>query len=421
MLAVKARRLIDGTGADPVLDAILLIDGDRIKAAGRREDLGIPDDAEVLDLGEMSLLPGLIDAHTHITGSAKPRANGTMGRYGESIPFLSMVAADNARVTIQAGITAIRDLAAPAYIDVAIRDAINDGLVTGPRMRVAGQGVTITGGHMDPRGVPQHVSVDWRTGVADGPDAMRAAARYQLKMGADLVKINSDGRPGGSKTVEPLYRQEMTFDEIKAVCEVAHWEGKFVATHCAGGSGTLDAINAGVNTLEHAHWLTREHIDAMVKMGTFWVPTFTAPYNTLVLGREEANVPDYTWDWKTKAWEGAQASFELAQAAGIGIAVGTDAGYTRCLHGETAKEMLIMQELGMHPLDIIKAATLVAARALAWDNEIGSLEAGKFADFVVIDGDPTADLNLLLQPDRMPYVFKGGAQVVNRTGQGVGH
>src|SRR5262249_25563089 len=162
--------------------------------------------------------------------------------------------------------------------------------------------------------------------------------------------------------------------------------------HCAGGSGVTDAIRAGVNTLEHAHWLTPEHIEAMVKHGTLWVPTFTAPYNTLVLGRDAANVPDYTWDWKCAAWEGAQRSFELARAAGVRIAVGTDAGYARCLHGESAKELLIMRGLGMPALEAIRSATLVAAQALDWADEIGSLERGKYADFVVLDGDPLVDL-----------------------------
>lgn len=421
MLAVKAGQIIDGTGADPIRDGLLLVEDERIKAIGRQADLGIPDGAEVRDLGAMTIIPGLIDAHTHVTATGNPATGGGFGRHSESIPYLTYVAAANAKRTIECGITALRDVAAPAYIDVALRDAINEGLVPGPRMRVAGQGISVTNGHMDLSGVPQHVSIAWRTGVADGPDAIRAAARYQIKMGADLIKINSDsGFKRGVVFSEvdahsPMFRQEMTFAEMQAACEVAHWEGRFVATHCAGGPGTLDAIKAGVNTLEHAHWLTREHIDEMVKMGTFWVPTFTAPYNTLVLGREEANVSDRTWEFKTAAWEGAQASFEIAQAAGIPIAVGTDAGYTRCMHGETAKEMLIMQELGMHPVDIIKAATSVAARALDWEKEIGSLEPGKFADFVVIDGDVVADLGLLLRFDRMPFVFKGGEQVVDRS------
>jgi imidazolonepropionase-like amidohydrolase len=282
-------------------------------------------------------------------------------------------------------------------------------------MRVAGQGITATGGHMDSRLIPEYITIDGRTGVADGADAARRAARYQLKMGADLIKINSDGRPHGQTSKYPLFLQEMTFDEMRAVCEVAHFEGKTVATHCGGGNGTLDAIRAGVNTLEHAHWLTHDHIELMVKMGTFWVPTLTAPHNTLALGRERANVPDYMWEFKEEAWAGSQASFELAWSAGIGIAVGTDAGYTRCLHGESAREMLLLQELGMHPLDVIKAASLVSARAMSWDDEIGSLEKGKYADFIVIDVDVLADLGILHRPERMPYVFKGGRAVVDRS------
>jgi imidazolonepropionase-like amidohydrolase len=411
MLAVTVGRLIDGTGREPIHDAVLLIDGERIKDVGRRADLGIPDDADVCDLGGMTVIPGMIDAHTHVIHSGETRDGGGLSWYDTSIPSLTLQASTNARKDLEAGVTTIRDVGSQGYIDVALRDAINAGLVVGPRMRVAGQGVSVTGGHMDPRQIPEHVAILGRTGVADGPDAMRHAARYQLKMGVDLIKINSDS---GKFPYRTLYHQEMTYDEMRAVCEVAHWEDKFVATHCAGGTGTMDAIRAGVNTLEHAHWLTREHIDLMVKNGTFWVPTFTAPYNTLVLGRDAAQVPDYIWEWKTKAWEGAQASFELAQAAGVGIAVGTDAGYMRCLHGETAKEMLIMRDLGMHPLDVIRTVTLVSAQALNWAHEIGSLEPGKYADFVAIDGDLLSDLRLLLQPESMPYVMKGGSFVVNR-------
>jgi len=414
MFAYKANQLIDGTGAPPIQDAVLLVEGERIVDVGRAADLGIPADAQVIDCGAATLMPGLIDAHTHVMATGKPEQPPT-SRYGDSIAYMAVQATANARTNLECGITTLRDVGSIGYIDVALRDAIANGIVPGPRMKVAGQGVTVTGGHMDPRGIPEHIVIMGKTGVANGAEQMRAAARHQLKMGADLIKINSDGKPGNSKAVEPLYRQEMTFDEMRAVCQVAHWEGKFVATHCAGGSGTLDAINAGVNTLEHAHWLTDEHIDAMVRMGAFWVPTFTAPYNTLKLGREASNAPDYTWDWKTKAWEGAQASFERARTAGVPIVVGTDAGYRYCLHGETAREMLIMvEELGMSELEAIAAATSVASRALDWDDEIGSLAPGKYADFLVLADDPLAELSILLQPDTIRRVVKGGETVVRR-------
>ncbi|MBI1299822.1 amidohydrolase family protein [bacterium] len=413
MYAVKAGLLIDGTGAAPIHDALMLVNDERVEAVGRAADLGIPDGVEVIDYSGMTVMPGVIDAHTHILYTGKPRAN-AMSRYGESIAYLSVLATANAKLSLECGVTAIRDVGSTGYIDVALRDAIAEGLVPGPRMKVAGQGVTVTGGHMDPRGLPDYVQIAGRTGVANGPDQMRAAARHQLKMGADLIKINSDGRPGGTTKVYPLTRQEMTFEEMAAVCQVAHWEGKFVATHCAGGSGTMDAIRAGVNTLEHAHWLTDEHIEAMVEMGTFWVPTFTAPYNTLSRGREAADVMDTTWEWKTLAWEGAQESFARARKAGVPIAVGTDAGYRYCYHGETAREMLIMQEIGMTALEAIAAATSVAARAMDWADEIGSLTAGKYADFLVLNGDPLTDLSILLRPEDILRVVKGGQVAVSR-------
>jgi len=414
MLAIRAARLIDGTGADPVENAVILVEGKRIAQVGSAEQIAIPAEANIIDASAQTVLPGLIDVHVHIhaPGEATQMQQHTLSQVTQSQGLMALNAFANSRQTLQRGFTALRSVSSPAYVDVALRDAINKGTVEGPRLQVSGQGLTITGGHMDSRAWSPDVTIAGRTGVCDGPWACRRAAREQIKRGVDLIKINAavSNYSTDYTHVEPFH-QEMTYEEMAAICQEAHWAGMRVAAHAHGGQGITDAIRAGLDSVEHAPWLTDEQLEMMVEHNVFYVPTLTVHTFLKELGQKEIGMPDAAWNWLLKVCDERWDTLARAKRAGVKIAAGADAGFF-VPHGENAAELEELVKGGFTPLEAIVAATQTAAECMGWEREIGTVEAGKYADLVLVDGNSLDEIGILRQPDNIVGVFKGGQTVV---------
>jgi imidazolonepropionase-like amidohydrolase len=413
MLAIRAGQLIDGNGGAPLRNAVVLIKDSRIMQVGPEPEVQVPPDADVYDASNMTLMPGMVDAHVHIhaPGGVTRGRGMPLDQVAQSQGILALRAWSYAQSDLAMGFTTLRTVASPSYVDVALRDAINEGLVFGPRLLVCGQGITVTGGHMDRTGWPQEVTVEGRTGVGDGPWGMRKAARMQLKYGVDLLKFNAAISVHSlDYTCRLPYKQEMTFEEMAAICEEAHWAGKRAAAHAYGGPGVSDALRAGVDSIEHGPWLRDEHVECMVKQGTYYVPTLTVFARGWELGPEGTGSTSAGRNWLAQAREARWESLARAHAAGVKIAVGTDAGFW-VSHGENARELQELVEGGFSATEAIVAATRTGAECLGMGAEIGTLEAGKFADMVIVDGDPLADVRILQDPAKIVQVFKGGQQV----------
>ncbi|NLE76345.1 MAG: amidohydrolase family protein, partial [Chloroflexi bacterium] len=319
----------------------------------------------------------------------------------------------SARKDLEAGFTTLRDAGNRGYVDVALRDAINAGWLEGPRLKVAGIALAATGGHMDrTKGLAPHVGIDQSTNMADSPDEARRSARYQIKMGADFIKIAATiseyvRKFGG------LCSQELTFETMKAICEVAHWAGRPVAAHCHGGQGVTDAILAGVDTLEHGRFVSDEQLDMMAERGVFLIPTMSPEGRVMEQGRQPGS-SDVDWAWTCKANDAMYDAVLRAHKRGVQVAVGSDATMPYVFHGENAYEMELFVRAGLTPMEAIVAGTKVGAAAVGMGDEVGTVEVGKFADLVVVDGDPLADIRILQDMARIKKVLKGGRVMVER-------
>lgn len=406
MFVIWAGKLIDGNGGAPLENALIFVEGEKIGKVGASGALQVPPDVEVYDASDKTVMPGMVDCHVHVQGIGGPSVN-TFAADGlsKSHGFLTLRSYQNVQKDLAAGFTAVRTLHSPGYIDVALRDAINQGLVKGPRVKASGQGLSATGGHMDQGTWVPEVSIFGRTGVCDGPWECRRAARTQFKYGADLIKINA---AGASLDLTEAGVQEMTYEEMAAICEEAHWAKKRVAAHAHGGQGITDAIRAGLDSVEHGMWLTEEQAEMMAERGVFYVPTLSTHTRGLELGPEEGGL---FWDWLVKmATEVMWRSLELARKAGVKIATGTDAGFWM-YHGENALELVELVKGGFTPMEAIVAATRTGAECLDIDRVTGTVEAGKYADLVVVDGDPLADIKVLADASKIVQVFKGGEKI----------
>ncbi|HEX7119564.1 MAG TPA: amidohydrolase family protein [Longimicrobiales bacterium] len=398
VIAIRAGRLIDTATGRVVEDATIVVRGETIQAVGR--DVDIPRGAEVIDLSDYTVMPGFIDTHTHITGDP---SGGYADRALHQWPgYAALVGAKNARLTLLAGFTTIRDVGAGEWADVALRDAIRDGLVPGPRMFVATHSIGITGGHCDTNGFRPDLLDEPgpMQGIANGVDEAVEAVRYAVKYGADVIKICATG--GVLSAGDAVGAQQFTFEEMRAIVETARMAERKVAAHAHGADGIKAAVRAGVASIEHGSILDDEAIRLMKEHGTYLVPTMMA-FDAVVKGARAGVLAPWAAAKALEIAPHARRSVQKAIAAGVPIAFGTDAGVFP--HGTNAGEFRLLVDAGMRPIDAIRSATLHAARLLGQDDRLGTLEPGKLADIVAVRGDPLDDIRLL---ERIDFVMKGG-------------
>ncbi|MDB4950776.1 MAG: imidazolonepropionase [Gemmatimonadetes bacterium] len=406
-VVIRAARLIDGTGAAPVRDAVVVVTADRIVAAGPASSVQVPAGARVIDLGDATLLPGFIDAHVHLVGRTLGDPGGDDASVRDLDAFAPVISVENARRTLMAGFTSVRNVGAPAFGDIALGKAVDEGYVPGPRIQGAGHAIGITGGHCDDNGFkPGVAESDYRTGVADGPEQVRAAVRYQVKHGAGVIKTCATG--GVLSEGDAVGVPQYTYEELKALVDEATKLERRVAAHAHGTEGIKIAVRAGVTSIEHGSFLDDEGAAMMAQRGTWLVPTLSAGE----AAERAAGSGVLTGLRAEKARAAAQAmrrGIRIAMAHHVLIALGTDAGVGQ--HGANAHEFALMVEWGgMTPMQAIQAGTLSGARLLGWEARLGSLAAGKLADVVAVSGDPLADVHALERP---VFVMKNG--VVYRT------
>ncbi|MCO5177518.1 MAG: amidohydrolase family protein [Thermomicrobiales bacterium] len=401
---VRNGQLIDGNGGDPIANgAVLVVDG-QISAVGADGSFSVPDDAVEIDAGGGTILPGLIDTHVHITGEGMNLASLLTTpfsyRFYETIGYM--------RKTLDVGITTIRDAGGA---DAGIKMAVENGLITGPRMQISISVLSTTGGHGDGWMLsgnnvmmmpPYPGNPD---GICDGPEEVRKKVREVLRAGAEVIKVCSTGGVG-SPTDHPNFTQ-FSIEELKIMVEEAHFHGGLkVMSHAQGAEGIKNAVLAGIHSIEHGIFLDDEAIELMLEHGTFLVPTLVAPLGVLESVEQGNAAPEYAL---RKARESVQAhkdSIARAYQAGVKIAMGTDAAVMP--HGTNLRELGLMCDAGMSPMESLVATTKVAADCLGWQDRVGTLEVGKYGDVVITRTDPLADIRSLEDTNNIAFVMKGG-------------
>jgi imidazolonepropionase-like amidohydrolase len=403
---IHAGRLIDGVGNTPRSNVSILIARDRIL---RVEDGFVrPQGAAVTDLSTATVLPGFIDSHTHITGEGTSDAivkAVTLSPVDEAVRSTAY-----AKRTLEAGFTAIRNLGSDGAADVALKKAINEGLVPGPRIWCARNTISITGGHGDQGGLRPELGGEstWQNGIVDSPDEAAKAVRYQRKYGADLIKFTATG--GVLSINDSGDHQQFSDAEMKAIVDTAKLLGMRVAAHAHGKRGMEAAIRAGVNSIEHGTYLDAETIALFKQHGTYLVPTILAGKTVEEMSKKPGALHPLVRDKAARIGPLIQDSFKRAYTAGVKIAFGTDSGVS--IHGENAREFGYMVEAGMPPMEAILSATKYAADLLGASDIVGSIQAGRFADLVAVAGNPLQDISEL---QRVMFVMKGGVVYKERT------
>jgi imidazolonepropionase-like amidohydrolase len=401
-VVLRAARLIDGTGAAVVQNGVVVVTDDRIVAVGREGSVQVPAGARVIDLGDATLLPGFIDMHTHITGRALGDAGSDWEAVRDLPAFSAILGAANARATLMAGFTTIRNLGSADFADVALRQAIDQGYVPGPRIQAAGNSLGITGGHCDTNGFrPGLLEGDYRTGVADGPDQIVAAVRYQAKYGADVIKTCATG--GVLSEGDAVGVLQYSYDELHALVEEARVLERRVAAHAHGAEGIKVAVRAGVASIEHGSFLDEDGARMMAERGTYLVPTMMAG-RAVEQAAESGRLTGLRAEKARAAATAMRNATRIARRAGVPIALGTDAGVGT--HGANAQEFALMVEWGgLTPMEALVAGTGNAAKLLGWENRVGTLRAGLLADVVAVRGDPLQNIRATESP---VFVMKNG-------------
>ena len=401
--ALRFGRLLDGTGA-VVRDAVVVIDGDRVTRVGAG-DAAVPAGARVIDLRRYTGIPGLIDAHTHMTfywdRSPGSRPWSQLGSLGAAATVF--LAQENARRTLETGVTTVRDLGSWEYTDIAMRSLIDRGAMVGPRMFVAGSGLQITSSPYRPGGGPPG------PGQADGVAEVARAARQQLAAGADWIKMY--GSTGSDQDVTGF--QTFSFEEMKAAADVAHRAGKRIAIHSYGPDGARDAVRAGAESVEHATDMDDATLAEMARRGTFYVPT--VDHNRYYVAHREEYGYDQAVVDRLNAYVARNAeTLRRAVRAGVPIAMGSDAVFTG--FGENTRELEWFVKAGMTPAQALATATTNGAKLLGMTKQLGVVAPGAYADVVAVEGDPLADIGAVVRGVR--WVMKGGRVVVDSTGAG---
>ena len=390
-LAIRRALVIDGTGARPER-ATVVIENGRISAVGADARIAIPTGATVIEGAGHALLPGLIDCHVHYCLDAGPDSLRSLEQDDPTVTAIKAVA--HAHATLDGGITTVRDVGSRGHISISVTRAIRAGIIPGPRTLNAGLAICMTGGHA------------WFIGrQTNGADDVVKAVQEQIQAGADLIKFIATGgvlTPGTSPG-----SAQLTPDELKAGVDEAARAGRRVAAHAHGAEGMKNALRAGVQSIEHGTLLDDEAIALFLTHGTFLVPTLSAIQSGCEMGRQ-GGMPDYAVEKSLALGEEQKKTFRKAVQAGVRIAMGTDAGTPFNRHGRNAQELRRMVEFGMTPMQAVEAATHSAATLLGLENEIGTIEAGKLADLILVRSNPLDDIALLQEPANIEWVVQGG-------------
>ena len=398
---IKAGSLFDSRSGDVSRDVLIVIEDERIVAV-MDGDEEIPDEAEVIDLSDSFVLPGVMDMHTHVVGNL---ANNFFAGYFQSPHRATIGGVVNAEKTLMAGFTTIRNVGAGDYMDVALRNAINDGEVPGPRMAVSGPSLGITGGHCDRNSL--NSSFEERSdGVADGPWAVREKVRKNVKYGADLTKFCATGGVFSKGTKVGM--TQYTLDEMEAIVDESHMHGRKVAAHAHGTEGIKRAIVAGVDSIEHASFLDEEAVRMGMERGTFFALDIYNTEYTLERGAENG-VPEENINKEREVGTRQRQSFTLAVEMGAKVVFATDSGVYP--HGDNGKQFARAVRFGMTPLQAIQSATSLTAELLGWEDQVGAIEEGLYADIIAVHGDPLDDISELEDVD---FVMKGGVVYKNK-------
>src|SRR5882762_2118278 len=410
-IALKAARLFDGRSSSLLQNGVVIVRGDKIVDAG--SNLPLPSGAQVIDLGDATLSPGFMDAHTHLTADYS-------GNYNErrlqeldlNVSEQAIRATMFARATVEAGFTTVRDLgsrfvASREFVDVALRNSINKGTIVGPRMLVATKGIGATGGHFDPtsgfRDFLFGREPDYTDGIANGPDEIRKAVRFEVKNGADVIKAAVSG--GVLSLADEVDTPQLTPAEMAAVVDESHRLRKKVAVHCHGDQAAREAIEAGVDSIEHGSFVKPETLTRMKNKGVFLTPTLMA--TEWIMGKLENYPP--ALQAKAKAAAAARSDmFRNAVKLGVKISFGTDAAVFP--HGQNAREFKVMVDLGMQPIEALRSATANNAELFGIAQKTGTLEKGKLADIIAMPGDPITDITAT---ERVFFVMKEGKIIRN--------
>ena len=398
-MVIKGATILDVTNGDMIKNHVVIVKDGRIDAVSPARSADIPKGIEVIDLQGHTLLPGLIDMHVHLTSGGGYHGYERLKLTDERRAILGVV---HAKQTLMAGFTTVRNVGAGSFGDVALRDAINDGDIPGPRMLVSGPPIGITGGHCsDNNLLPPEYGISGE-GVADGPWAARTAVRRNIKYGADLIKTCSTGGvlSKGTKVGAPQY----TVEELTALIDEAHSRGLKVASHAHGAEGIINALIAGADTIEHASFIDEEGIRLAIENNA--VLSMDIYVTEYILGEgASAGILEESLEKERMTGATQRSNFRKAVEAGATIVYGTDAGVYP--HGQNAKQLSRMTRFGMTPLQALQSATTVAAEAMGLGYEVGKIEAGYAADFVAVEGNPIEQIELLEAPSA---VIKGGVK-----------
>ena len=401
--ALMASLLVDGTGTAPVRDGVVVVDGDKIVEVGSKGEVKIPSGARRIDLGARTLMPGLIDAHTHIMGT---RSYGSE----DTIPhdLLVLRAAEDCFKLLKAGFTTVRDCG--SSIALSLKRAIDDGSISGPKIYAAGRPLSQTAGHGDIHYLPRDEVQKRGTLLCDGVDDCRRAARETLRDGADLIKVSTSGGVGSEK--DNPWEAQFTVDEIKAITYEAHNVGKRVASHAQGALGVKNAIVGGVDTIEHGYFLDDECVELMLKHGNYFVPTFALVEVYKKALEKPYDMPPWRLRKQQMCIEAMPKSLMKAYKAGVKIATGPDYfGPPLRAHGDNADELIALVKYGMKPMDVLVAATKNGAECIGTQDTVGTLTQGKVADIIALDGNPIEDIEAV---KRVAYVMKEGSTFLHK-------
>jgi imidazolonepropionase-like amidohydrolase len=404
-IVLKAARLFDGKADTLVTPGVVVVDGDRIVGVGAQAT--VPAGAQLIDLGDATLLPGLLDAHTHLSGEMTDDWNeDELNEFKKELAQRAIESVDYARRTLLAGFTTVRDLGSSHFIDVGLRNAIALGKVPGPRMLVAGYAIGARGGHCDETaGYAEGLLREPNTteGVANGADEMRAAVRFDIKHGADVIKTCASG--GVLSLSDKVDSPQLTQAELDALVDEAHALGRKAAAHAHGAEAIKRAVRAGIDSIEHGTFADDEALDLMKKRGTWLVYTPTMCMGTRM---QKNHAPPQVVHKAEAAIQHEDQMFRRAVQKGLNLAFGSDAAV--CPHGSQLAQFGKMVALGLKPLAALRAATSGNARLFGVDDRLGTLAAGKLADVVAVPGDPARDIHVV---ERLGFVMKGGVVVRN--------